>query len=225
MGEGIMGEGIMGEGIMGGSTMGGGSKGVGGDFLLAVVTKPEVYPGELVLLEALLEAGVERLHLRKPGGSVEELLERLAPRWASKLVVHGSAELATRYGVMQIHGAVKAGGNGIALSTSVHSWDEFRRLPQGLAYALISPLFDSISKPGYRATDDLLTVPPGPLVCRPVGMGGVSDETIGLMMVRGWTGAAVLGWIWEEPGAAVSRFEQLKKIIDGQAKGAGSGGI
>jgi thiamine monophosphate synthase len=205
--------------------MGAGSRGAGEDFLLAVLTKPEPYPGEYVLLEALLEAGVERLHLRKPGGSVEGLLERLAPRWASKLVVHGGAELAARYGVTQIHGAVKAGGHGMAISTSVHSWDEFRILPEGLAYALISPLFDSISKRGYRATDDLLTIPPGPLVCRPVGMGGVSDETIGLMMVRGWTGAAVLGWIWEEQGKEVSRFEQLKKIIDGQAKGAGGGGI
>lgn len=199
--------------------------GAGEGFLLAVITKPEVYPEEVVLLEELLEAGVERLHLRKPGGSVEGLLERLAPRWASRLVVHGSAELAARYEVAQIHGAVKAGVNGIALSTSVHSWDEFRGLPGGLAYAFISPLFDSISKRGYRATDDLLTIPPGTLVCRPIGMGGVSDKTIGLMMVRGWTGAAVLGWIWEEPGAAVSRFEQLKKIIDGQAKGAGGGGL
>jgi hypothetical protein len=36
-------------------------------------------------------------------------------------------------------------------------------------------------------------------------------------MIRlGWKGAAVLGWIWEEPREAVQRFERLKKIIDEQ---------
>ena len=194
-------------------------------FLLAVITSPVAIFGEEQIMEGMLEAGVERLHLRRPGGSVEGLLERLAPRWASKLVVHGNAELAVRYGVPQFHGAVKNRGNGLVASTSVHSWEEFMRLPRGLEYAFISPVFDSISKPGYVATSDLLTIPAGALPCRPVGLGGISASTIELMIRRGWTGAAVLGWIWEDPNHAVSRFEQLKKIIDGQAKGIGGGGV
>jgi len=201
---------------------------------MAVITSPGDIPGELEWLEGLLEAGVEKLHLRKPGGTVEGLLERLAPRWASRLVVHGSVGLAARYGVPQVHGAVgmlgapdqREGDAGrVAVSTSVHSWEEEKRLPAGLAYAFISPLFDSISKPGYKAASDLLTMPPGPFPCRPVGMGGVSADTVGLMMARGWTGAALLGWIWEEPKEAVRRFEQIKKIIDGQAERVGGGGI
>jgi thiamine-phosphate pyrophosphorylase len=190
---------------------------MGGEFLLIVITSPRDVPGEVQLLEGLLEAGLERLHLRKPGGSPEELLERLAPRWASRLVVHGDAELAARYGVGRVHRVN---------STSVHSWEELRGLPRGLDYALISPVFDSISKPGYRANAELLEIPPGTLPCRPVGMGGVSADTIGLMVARGWTGAAVLGWIWEEPRETVSRFEQLNKnVVDGQAKGIGGGGV
>jgi thiamine-phosphate pyrophosphorylase len=78
-------------------------------------------------------------------------------------------------------------------------------------------VFDSISKPGYLASDDLLTMPSGTLPCKAVGMGGVSADTIEMMLTRGWTGAALLGWIWEKPREAVSRFEQVKKIIDGQA--------
>ncbi len=85
-------------------------------------------------------------------------------------------------------------------------------MPEGLAYAFISPLFDSISKPGYRADGGPVGDSAGRLPCRPVGLGGVSADTIGLMIARGWTGAALLGWIWEEPREAVSRFEQLKKI-------------
>lgn len=219
------------------------------DFLLAVMTEPAVFAGEAEYLVGLLEAGVAKLHLRKPRAKrweLEALLERLAPRWASRLVIHGSRELAARYGVPQIHGSAgligsaesgsaesgSAGaglvGDGLAavrsadagvlpvISTSVHSWEELKALPRGLAYAFISPLFDSISKPGYGANKALLQQPPGPLPCMPVGLGGISADTIGEMIRYGWKGAAVLGWIWERPEEAVGRFEQLKKIIDEQ---------
>lgn len=194
------------------------------DFLLAVMTEPVAFAREAEYLEGLLEAGVAKLHLRKPRAErweLEALLERLAPRWASRLVIHGPHELAARYGVPQIHGSAGLIGSAAAgelpvISTSVHSWEELKALPPGLAYAFISPLFDSISKPGYGANKALLRQPPGPLPCMPVGLGGINADTIGEMIRYGWKGAAVLGWIWERPEDAVRRFEQLKKIIDEQ---------
>lgn len=185
------------------------------DFLLVVITAPRDIPGEVEYLGGLLEAGLQRLHLRKPGGSVESLLARLAPRWGSKLVVHGNKGAASGNGV-RLHGAMAG-----AASRSVHSWEEFMALPQGLEYALISPVFDSISKAGYPANRDLLQMPWGPMPCRPVGLGGVSGENIRLMTGRGWTGAAVLGWLWKDPGKAVSRFVQLKHIIDEETENSG----
>jgi thiamine-phosphate pyrophosphorylase len=203
-------------------------------FLLAVITLPGFFPGEAEILEGMLESGLEKLHVRKPGvadGDKVELLERLAPRWASRLVLHGSVELARQFGIPQVHGAVefrggqgRSGGGpvvgayvgGPAISTSVHSWEEFEALPAGLAYAFISPLFDSISKPGYRAKVALLGQPEGSLPCMPVGLGGIGADTIGEMISKKWKGAAVLGWVWEEPRGAVKRYEQLKKIIDEQ---------
>jgi thiamine-phosphate pyrophosphorylase len=107
-------------------------------------------------------------------------------------------------------------GDGLIISTSVHSWEEFGWLPEGLAYAFISPLFDSISKVGYMGNEGLLNLPPGGTPCLPVGLGGVHAETLEEMVRQGWKGAAVLGWIWEEPRLAVRRFEQLKKVVDGK---------
>jgi thiamine monophosphate synthase len=152
-------------------------------------------------------------------------VERLASRWAERLVLHGNRrrELAERYGIPQIHGAVKAGqeknggvrvGERLAASTSVHSWEELQALPKGLVYSFISPVFDSISKRGYEANKSLQEWPEGVLPCMPVGLGGVGAETIGELLRRGWMGAAVLGWIWDKPGEEVKRFGQLKKIID-----------
>jgi thiamine-phosphate pyrophosphorylase len=216
-------------------------------FLLAVITRPGSFPGEADYLEGLLEAGLTKLHLRKPRAGEKEktvLLERLAPRWAGQLVWHGSRERALSYGIAQVHGSVGlAGGLGksggglpvetgdrlpterggrwgsavqLAVSTSVHSWEEMKTLPAGLAYAFISPLFDSISKPGYGANTALLDLPADDLPCLPVGLGGIGADTIGEMIRRGWKGAAVLGWIWEEPREAVRRYERLKKITDEQ---------
>ena len=222
-------------------------------FLLAVLTLPGMFAGEADHLEGLLEAGLNRLHLRKPAAEPEELeglLRRLAPRWRERLVMHGGRELALRYGIPNVHGSVeyrdgrgRSGGgpfvgrpvaaagdrDGLTLSTSVHNWEEFGLLPEGLAYAFISPLFDSISQVGYLANAELLRMPEsdrrprqggadgptkGALPCLPVGLGGVNAETLGEMVQLGWKGAAVLGWIWEQPGLAVRRFEQLKKMID-----------
>jgi thiamine monophosphate synthase len=209
-----------------------------GEFLLAVITRPEIFSGEADYLEGLLEAGLTKLHVRKPGAGQKEkiaLLERLAPRWAGRLVWHGDKELALSHGILQVHGSVElAGGRGksggglpvesggrFAVSTSVHSWEEMEALPAGLAYAFISPLFDSISKPGYGRNKALLEPPGGDLPCLPVGLGGIGADTIGEMIRRGWKGAAVLGWIWEEPHEAVRRYERLKKIIDEQSADAG----
>jgi thiamine-phosphate pyrophosphorylase len=221
----------------------------GGAFLLTVITRPEIFPGEADYLEGLLEAGLTKLHLRKPGAGQKEkiaLLERLAARWAGQLVWHGDRALALSYGIPQVHGSVELiGGKGksgggmpvetedrlpegsgdsvsaesgerLAVSTSVHSWEEMKALPAGLAYAFISPLFDSISKPGYGGNKAVLELPHGDFPCLPVGLGGIGSDTIGEMMRRGWKGAAVLGWIWEEPREAVRRYERLKKITDEQ---------
>lgn len=211
------------------------------DFLLAVITRPDFFEGEEELITGLFEAGLMKLHLRKPGverALLEGLLARLAPRWRERLVLHGSSELSAEYGIAQVHGSVeltngrgksggglpveskgwlsaKSGGR-VAVSTSVHSWEEFAALPDGLAYAFISPLFDSISKPGYGANAALLQQPVRDLPCLPVGLGGIGGDTISEMIRLGWKGAAVLGWIWEEPREAVQRFERLKKIIDEQ---------
>ena len=146
--------------------------------------------------------------------------------------------MAVRYGIPQVHGKVElrdgrgASGGGpvvgrvaggpvvagpagrVVVSTSVHSWEEFALLPEGLAYAFISPLFDSISKPGYEANQLLLRGVEGNWPCMPVGLGGIGGNTLGEMLRWGWKGAAVLGWIWDEPKEAVERYEQLKKIRD-----------
>lgn len=223
-------------------------------FRLVVITTPDFFPGEAVLLEGLLEAGLEKLHLRKPGATDEELeglLRQLSPGWYSRLVLHGNRELAEKYGIPQIHcqaatwrDGSRVAGKEIVHSLSLHSWEEFGQLENELTdkkagkqeggyepgfdhgpgydieYVWMSPLFDSISKPGYLACSGLLQglSADQPRRIKVIGLGGIDAETILPVIRYGWDGAAVLGWIWEEPLMAVKRFEKLKNIIEASCK-------
>lgn len=185
------------------------------DFLIVVITSPDAWEGEADCLEELLQAGVEKLHVRKRGGAGEELLKRLAPDWSRRLVLHGEQEMALKYGVPQIHGQWTDRPTSAGLSASTHSWEEVGRITPGvLEYVFLSPLFDSISKPGYRAGAGLLRRPPGVAPCRLIGLGGIDEHTIGQVMDHGWDGAAVLGYIWKRPKMAVERFKTLKAIVE-----------
>jgi thiamine-phosphate pyrophosphorylase len=236
----------------------------GHPFILAVITQPVFFPGEADCLEGLLEAGLEKLHLRKPGageGALEALLQQLNPCWYPRLILHGSRELcgfAARYGIPQVHCPLRelnmtsAGRNtgypdfsgrsvrergtesdehvgnptrpmadekpgrdqAPLFSTSLHSWEELEMIEgAGLSYVFMSPVFDSISKPGYTANPSLLQRPAGPYPCKVIGLGGIDKNRIGELVRGGWDGAAVLGWIWEDPGTAIGRYEQLNNSI------------
>jgi len=195
------------------------------DFLIAVITSPESWEGEADCLEELLQAGVEKLHIRRQGDAKEALLRRLAPDWRSRLVLHGgkeAIEMAMHYGVPQVHGHWRAPWEtttSVALSASLHSWDEVREItPGALEYVFLSPLFDSISKPGYMAGAGLLKRPEGVTPCKLIGLGGIDQHTIGQVMDHGWDGAAVLGYIWDKPEMAVERFKTLKTIVENHGK-------
>jgi thiamine-phosphate pyrophosphorylase len=185
------------------------------DFLIAVITSPASWDGEADCLEELLQAGVEKLHIRKWGEEREKLLKRLAPNWSGRLVLHGGQEMALAYGVPQIHGHWSDKPTSVGLSASTHSWDEVGQITPGrLEYVFLSPLFDSISKPGYMAGAGLLKRPEGVKPCKLIGLGGIDQHTIGQVMDHGWDGAAVLGYLWEKPEMAAQRFKTLKAIVE-----------
>jgi len=194
-------------------------------FRLAVITLPSFFDGEADHLEGMLAAGLPKLHIRKPGGEekgIERLLDRLHSRWAQRLVLHGDPSLAERYGIPQIHCTMQAWKEGAAarglVSASFHSWQGVIELGAGLEYAFLSPLFDSISKPGYLAGPGLLKKPAGSLPCKIMGLGGIDKDTVLAVVDNGWDGAVLLGWIWEDPNTAVKRYEEIQRIIDKHGK-------
>jgi hypothetical protein len=126
----------------------------------------------------------------------------------------GGSNVAKEMGKPNVPKTEPIAGAPVAVSSSLHSWEEIKDIRgMGLTYVFLSPVFDSISKPGYVANPDLWRRPDRPYPCKVIGLGGVDKDSIGELIREGWDGAAVLGWIWEEPDRAVRRYKRLRKII------------
>ncbi len=124
---------------------------------LIVITDAAFDAREPESIRLLLEEGIDRVHLRKPGAAESELrrlIEALPPALFPRLSLHDRLPLAVEYGLGGVHlnarnPEVPAGFRGAA-SRSCHATDELAAHPEA-AYLFLSPVFDSISKEGYRA--------------------------------------------------------------------------
>ena len=95
------------------------------------------------------------MHIRKPGASVKEvksLVKNIPENLYTLLSFHDHFNLAMEIGIGGIHlnsrnNTIPTGWNGL-VSRSLHSMEEIA--DQGYDYAFLSPIFPSISKPGYK---------------------------------------------------------------------------
>lgn len=109
-----------------------------------------------------------------------------------------------------------------AFSTSVHSLGDWPTLAGRVELVFYSPVFASVSKPGYGPAQPLDEIarqvetirhqqPNLPFL---IGLGGVRIDTIQLVKDAGFDGAAVLGTLWQSPDP-VSVVRQLVRGIRG----------
>ena len=73
---------------------------------IVVITPPHAVPREAATIRLLLDAGIDRVHIRKPEASREELcalLEAIPEPLRPRLSLHDGHCLATRYGIGGVH--------------------------------------------------------------------------------------------------------------------------
>lgn len=199
-----------------------------------LITLPRILKNEAEMLAALCGAGVSVIHIRKPEASepeIEELLKTLQALGAdmSRLTIHYNEPLARRYGLGGVHLRIEellaGAGEGLRRSCSAHGWTEAERAATDADYVFLSPLFDSISKPGYRSAIDpaeaaeRLRRRKG----RIVALGGIRPANIARVRRIGFDGAAVLGAAWSADEKAVDTERTLKNyhILNRKWKAAG----
>ncbi len=195
---------------------------------LIAITVPYFYPGEARdIADALMENRFKYVHVRKPGCCAEEmrgLLEQIPDGLRDRLSLHDFHELAIEYGIGGIHlnsrNPFAPDGWEGRLSRSIHSLEEISGVTED--YAFISPVFPSISKPGYSGNFTLEEVSrwltPGIFA-----LGGVTAEKLPLLEDAGFAGAAMLGAAWRreiDRGAFRLQFITAGNSIEEVKEGA-----
>ena len=176
-------------------------------FNLVVITPETNHLKEIEIITFLFESGLELLHIRKPSYTEEELREYILsiPRkFHKKIVIHSYYKLTKEFSFKGIHLTEKArkskriNADLKIISTSFHSVEEILKSRRKYKYIFLSPIFDSISKKGYKSNFNLLDLEFF-LKKRKnvVALGGINTDNIKAVKQIGFCGAAILGALWE----------------------------
>ncbi|MDE7152122.1 MAG: thiamine phosphate synthase [Candidatus Amulumruptor sp.] len=176
-------------------------------FLRIAVTVPYFYEGEARdIASRLSDGGFSYVHIRKPRCSTPEM-ERLVlsvdPVLRKRLILHDCHDMAAQWGVggVQLNSRTASGfrpAAGLIVTRSAHSLEECLS-SAGCDYVTLSPIFPSISKPGYLPSIDRRELA-GYLAGgdRPVtvALGGVTYDNEATLRAMGFDGAAMLADAW-----------------------------
>lgn len=191
--------------------------------MMIVISPQYSIPNEIVLIHAFFKHGLDYFHVRKYSYTDQEMRDYLAAIdkvYRRRLVLHSHYHLADEYGIERLHIAEKNRNQAInstyskyLCSTSVHHIDEYNTLNDWWSYAFLSPVFPSISKPGYGVNSTVLSDlsnrenKPSKLI----GLGGIDHTTIPQALTAGFDGVALMGAIWNasEP---LNQFLKCKLI-------------
>ncbi len=177
---------------------------------LVAITSPDFLPGEGRRIAALLDEGFWRVHIRKPRATADrlrQLLGSIPSRCLPRIVLHDHQELAATFHVGGIHLNSRQPtllpelkGKELTVSRSCHSLEEVVAWKARTDYLFLSPIFDSISKKGYRSnfSPDILrsAAAEGIIDAKVFALGGVTTDRLPLLRAIGFGGAAMLGAVW-----------------------------
>lgn len=196
-----------------------------------VITLPHFFSGEAELIAQLLRGQVDIVHIRKPEATVQETerLIRQLPQWCyPKIALHDHYALAQKYHLGGVHLNSRnpnppTGWNG-RVSRSCHSLHEVEEWKERCDYVSLSPIFDSISKRGYRSAfspDEIKAArQKGIIDKRVMALGGVTFGKVDDVLAMGFGGAMILGDAWKSVGKGLS---PTALTIAGSDSSAGAG--
>ena len=200
---------------------------------LIVITAPSFFIEEDQIITAMFEEGLDVLHLRKPDSSLtylDRLINLIPEKYHKKIVIHDHFILKSEYDLRGIH--LSARNSEVPydyhghISCSCHSLDEVKTNKDACSYVLMSPVFDSISKEGYKAAfsqKELKEAHKSKLIDdKVVALGGVDETRIQTVKDLGFGGVAVLGDLWGRFNPKtdtnfveiIEHFKKLKQLVD-----------
>ena len=183
--------------------------------MIVLIAPENDIPNEIEILNQLFREGLLVYHLRKPKKNYEEhvaYLNKIDKEYHNRIVVHYFHELINDFNLKGIHfqeqkridhidnpGQYFKNLNmfGKTISSSFHESEVLKACCFEFDYHLLSPVFSSISKKGYKGKGFDVNHIDKTII----GMGGINVETIEETITLGFKGIGVLGGVWnaEDP--------------------------
>lgn len=194
---------------------------------LLAITHPFFFPAEAQVCCRLLDCGYWRVHIRKPEAdapSIARLIDSIPSRYYHALSIHDHFDLALEYGLGGVHLNARnprqpRDWDGL-VSRSCHSISEISQYSH-LDYLTLSPIYDSISKPGYRSRF-LLDSLKGVDLSKVCALGGVTLASLSDLEAAGFAGAAMLSGAWKIKNEMLQFITHtdagLRDVLDGGCK-------
>ena len=174
---------------------------------IIAITTPKVIDEDVCIITALLNRGVDIVHLRKPDSNIDEcrkLLAKLTADQRENIIIHDYPELYIEFSLKGIHvnrniSSLPKEYSGFR-TRSCHSFEEIVRYKNDYDYLFLSPVFDSISKVGYKSNfnkEELKNASnKGIIDEKVIALGGVTFDKIAYLEDLGFGGVAMIGGIY-----------------------------
>lgn len=171
---------------------------------LIVVTRPEYFVVEHLLIKELFNEGLDILHLRKPNGdasSCERLLTLLPDDCREKIVVHDNFDFKAKYKLMGIHlnsrnPEIPKGYKG-QVSCVCKSFEEVKDYKRDMKYVFLSPIFNSINpeefSPQFTHSQLRAASDKGIIDNKVMAYGGIGTDNVKKLRDLGFGGVVVYG--------------------------------
>ena len=186
---------------------------------IIAITSPKIINEDVYLIRNLLKMGVFSIHLRKLEATIHEcrqLLTQLTKEERAKIIIHDYPELYEEFSLKGIHinkniTSLPDGYNGFK-TRSCHSFEEIEKYKNEYDYLFLSPIFDSISKVGYKSNftkkELLKASDKGIIDSKVIALGGITLDMIPYFKELNFGGIAMIGGIYNTK--ALNDFKKIK---------------
>ncbi len=201
-------------------------------FDLILISPEEGPKDEIGIVCQLFSNSLQVFHLRKPlwaSAEMERFLQDLPKEFHNRIVLHSHFQLADIFKVKGIHlnennkKSITQFDKYTIISASFHSLNDLKENRFSYEYIFLSPVFDSISKAGYSSKFDLKLLETELKILRQqnlflpkvFALGGVNAQNVALVKEAGFSGAALLGAVWQNENP-VNAFLEIQSICHGR---------
>ncbi len=189
-------------------------------MIKVAITPHNIIEKEARYISIILDYNWDYVHLRHPDASLNEIkhiIEQIPQRLHNRIKLHGHFELCNEFNLGGLHlnhrcSVVPSNYTG-NISKSCHSIDEVNNQSSIYDYVTLSPIFDSISKNGYKSSFDkkqLLSIETSNVLA----MGGITSQNINLLNEYNFAGFAVLGYLFNDQTNEATLHKRLNEFND-----------